>query len=383
MLDSAKLSKLSEYRNGDAPVMSMYLPVDRDSPQDKHLIHFKNLRQEAEQHKEQYSNEVWQQVEANLDRAERWLRDNETDVRGGEGVAIFASGEKLWQTVVVPYELDATVTLGDSPRLRPLYRLLQRFERYLVILSDARDARVFVITPDETSEVAQVEDDTPNRHQQGGWAQSKLQRHQDKMVDEHLENAADIAFNLFQRRGFDGVILMGTEDRTNRLSDLLHPYLRQRELARTAMDTTASANEVAERALELAREGRRERQSELLKHWEDGLGGVATSVGGIPDTLEAAQEGKLMTLFMREDLTAPGSICTQCEALTAKTSGKCDYCGGELRRVDDLTEALTAAAISQGAELVFLAADGEANRLNDQEGVGAILRYATTPATTG
>jgi peptide subunit release factor 1 (eRF1) len=382
MLNRKTLAKLSQRRNSKEPVVSIYLPIDRDVPEDKHLIHFKNLRQEAEQQKDQYSNEVWRGVEANLDRAERWMRDNEPDVRSGQGLAIFASGEKLWQTISVPYELDASITFGNEPRLRPLYRFLQRFEQYLTILSDARDARVFVVTPEETREVDQIEDDTPNRHDQGGWAQSKLQRYQDNKVDEHLENAAERAFELFQQQGFDGVVLMGTEDRTNRLAEQLHPYLQQRELARVAMDMQASAREVGEKTLEIARERRRERQHELLQHWQDGLGGALTSTGGLSATLEAAQQGQLMTLFMREDLSAEGSICTQCGALTSKSSGKCDYCEGELERVDDITEALTAAAIEQGAELVFLAADGEANQLNDYEGVGAILRYATAPSPT-
>lgn len=382
MLTRKTLARLSQRHNEKEPIVSLYLPIDRDTPEDKHLIHLKNLRQQAEQQKENYSAEVWRGVEANLDRAERWMRDNEPDVRSGQGLAIFASGDKLWQTISVPYDLDANITFGNQPRLRPLYRFLQRFEQYITILSDARDARVFVVTPEETEEVDQIEDDMPNRHEQRGGAQSKLQRYQDKMMDEHLQNAADLAFQRFQNEGFDGVVLMGTEERTNRLAEQLHPYLQQRELARVPMDMQASARDVGEKTLELARERRRERQHELLQHWQDGLGGALTSASGLSATLDAAQQGQVMTLFMRGDLSAEGSVCTQCGALTSKTSGKCDYCSGELQRVDDITEALTAAAIEQGAELVFLAADGDASQLDDHEGVGAILRYATAPSPT-
>ncbi|MGH2544412.1 MAG: Vms1/Ankzf1 family peptidyl-tRNA hydrolase [Ardenticatenaceae bacterium] len=375
MLDRQTLSKLSKYRSQKRPVVSLYLAVDRDAPADKHMIHMKNMMGEVEKRRDEMSTEQWQAVQRDMERARAWVREH--DVRGGKSVAIFACGADLWEAFSIPYPLPTDLTLSDRPRLRPLFRLLQRFEHYLAILSDARDARVFLVTPEETREIAQVEDDTPGRHDQGGWSQARFQRHQDKKVEEHLAHAADLAFRLFQRRGFDGVVLMGTEDRTSLLEEQLHPYLSQRVLDRVPMEMEANARTVGETALRIARAARRDRQSELLDAWEDALGG-GPGVAGLRDTLQAAQQGQLMTLFVSENLHAEGGKCQQCGALTEHSEGTCDYCGGAIRHFDDITEALTAAALDQGAELLFLASDGDAKRLEEHGGVGALLRYATT-----
>lgn len=376
MLDRQKLLELSQYRNQERPVISLYLTVDRSAPEDKHLIVLKNLSTEAEEQRGNLPGDVWREVREDFERIGAWVRDH--DVRSGEGVALFACGEELWETVIVPYELPTRLSLSDRPQLRPLYRFLQRFERYLVILSDARDARVFEVTPAETREVLQVEGDTPGRHDQGGWSQARFQRHQDKMVEVHLENAANTAFRLFQMRGFDGVVLMGTEERTSSLIEHLHPYLRQRVLARVPMDMEATSDEIGEQALQIARERRRSLQRERLDEWEGNLkSDNGLGVAGLADTLRAAQQGQLMVLIMRADLHAEGGKCQQCGALTDQADGTCDYCGGEIRRFEDVTEPLTTAAIDQGAELIFLAADGEGHRLDPYGGVGAILRYAS------
>ncbi len=373
MLDRQVLSRLSQYRNNERPVVSLYLNVDRNAPEDKYMIHMKNMLSEVEERREEMRTEQYQAVRGDMERTREWVRDNY--VRGGQSVAIFACGDELWETFSIPYPLPTQVFLGNRARLRPLFRLLQRFERYLAILSDARDARVFMVTPDETREVAQVEDDTPGRHEQGGWSQARFQRHQDKMVEEHLSNAAGLAFNLFQDRGFEGVVLLGTEDRTNRLEEHLHPYLSQRVLARVPMEMDANAREIGETALEQARAQRRTRQSELLDVWDDNLGGSGPAVSGLADTLQAAQQGQLMTLLLSEALEGEGGKCQQCGALTMQSEGTCDYCGGELRHFDDVAEALLRSALDQGAEILFIATDGDANRLDEHGGVGAILRY--------
>ncbi|MBA3531109.1 MAG: hypothetical protein H0T73_04215, partial [Ardenticatenales bacterium] len=369
MLDRQALLTLSQYRNSERPIVSLYLTVDRNAPEDKYLIQMKNMMAEAEAQRDSLGAEQWQQVHADLERARDWVRENY--VRGGQSVAIFACGAGLWKTFSLPYELPTALTLGSEARVRPLYRLLQRFERYLAILTDARDARVFLATPDETREVAQVEDDTPGRHDQGGWAQSRIQRHQDKMVEEHLSNAAELAFRLFQQEGFDGIVLMGTEERTSHLEALLHPYLLQRVLARVPMEMEASSREVGSKTMELGREQRRSRQTEQLDTWSNSLKGGNQGVAGLSDTLRAAQQGQLMTLIMREDLFMEGGRCKQCGVLTEQPNGNCDYCNGPIHHLEDVMEALTAAAIDQGAELIFLATDGGADRLNDYGGVGA------------
>lgn len=378
MLNRQELVELSQFRSQERPVVSLYLEVDRQSAEPKHHIRFKNLVQEIEERRDEFPHETWQAISADLERARFAVRDEYA--RGGQGLVIFACGDLLWQTYRLPYEIASALHLEERPVLRPLFRFLQRFDRDLAILADQHHARLFMITPDGVEEVGGTEQQFPiPDHDQGGWSQNRYERHREQQVQRHYKAANDLAFNLLQQQGFNGLVLFGTEENTGTLRDVLHPYLERLVLACEPMSQDATAKQVRDRVLEIAHSARRERQHKLLDAFEAEIRSLGLlAVAGLESTLRATQHGQLLTLFLQEDLRAEGGVCGQCDALTIEASGDCPYCGGQIRRLSDVVEALVGRAYAQDAEVIFLAADGEAGRLQQYGGIGATLRFPLT-----
>jgi peptide subunit release factor 1 (eRF1) len=378
MLNRQELLELSQLRDERRPVVSLYLNVDRQAADPQFLTRFKNLRQSLEQVRDQYDDATWQAIERDLDKARATLSND--GVRQGQSVAIFADGDALWRSYTLPYETSNTLTVGEGPRLRPLFRLLQRFDRYLAILTDNQNTRLFMVTPAGAEALASVVNDvTPRGHTDGMWSESRMEHQRDAHIQRHFKDGAERAFGFFRERGFNGVVLLGTEETTSGFREELHPYLQNLVLASHPMPIDAPIKEIGERVLSLAHNARRERQHRLIGTWEDEVksaGHLATA--GLEQTLQAAQQGQIMTMLVQENLEVAGGRCQQCSALLIETSGNCPYCNGSVKALDDVIEALVASAFAQDAEVIFLANDGEAPRLTPHGGIGATLRFAAT-----
>ncbi len=374
MLDRQALLQLSRFRHSERPVVTLYLKVDRTSSEPKHAIRLKNLLAEVEARRAEYGNAVWEGVQRDLERIATHVRD--AYAQGAQHLAVFACGDELFETFSLPYELPNRIDLAPTPVLRPLFRQLQRYERYAAALVTQRMSRLFFVTPDNVEEVLTLEDEIPPRHDQGGWAQARLQRHHDEAVAHHLKRVADAIFELFQRRGFSGLVLFGTDEVTKALRGVLHPYVRDRVVAATPLDIAATTKDVGQLTLSLARERRRKRQQELLDLFEGEVHRQSgRAVGGLRQVIAAVQQGQVQALLLQEDYEASGGRCQQCGALTTQVSGPCDYCGGAVEKVADMVEPLVAKGFQQGAEVVFLTGRG-AQRLQPFGGVGALLRFS-------
>lgn len=375
MLNRQDLVDLSQFQDTRGPVVSLYLKVDRQSPEPKHVIRFKNLVQEAEERRGDFSNETWQSIAGDLERARATIRDEYA--RGSQSLVIFAAGDRLWKVYELPYEVPTALYLEERPVVRPLFRLLQRFDRDLAILVDQHHARLFLVTPDGADEVAATEQEfRMGDHDEGGWAQGRFERHREHHVHRHYKAANDLAFEIFRDRGYNGIVLLGTEENTSALREELHPYLKEMVLSSEPMSMEATTKTVGTRVMEIAREARRERQRDLLDAFEAEMKSAGSlAVAGLEETLRATQQGELLALLVQEDLRVEGGRCSQCDALTIETSGECQYCGGGIVRLDDVIEHLVARAYQQNADVIFLATDGDASRLKPYGGIGATLRF--------
>jgi peptide chain release factor subunit 1 len=92
---------------------------------------------------------------------------------------------------------------------------------------DYEKARIFVVELGRIDEVTDLRDDVPGRHDQGGWAQMRMQRHVDDHRTRHLKHVADALFSVSRRRPFDQLVLAGPAEAHRASDPLLHDYLRK------------------------------------------------------------------------------------------------------------------------------------------------------------
>src|SRR6266567_3446276 len=94
----------------------------------------------------------------------------------------------------------------------PLEAMLEVSESFCTVLVDSAKARIFLSEMGRIDERTDLFDDVPGRHDQGGWAQARYQRHIDDHRQKHLRRTGEVLFRFSKRNRFDHLILGGPEE---------------------------------------------------------------------------------------------------------------------------------------------------------------------------
>jgi peptide chain release factor subunit 1 len=367
------LRSLAEWSANGAPVSTLYLDVDgRKYPR----------KQDVQVRAEELCHQLRDQAQR-LDRgpkrsvhadAERMLAFFDGLDRGPtRGVALFSCSEaELWEEVRLPRPVRDRAALADHPHVLPLEVVVETYERFCTVLLDREKARLFLVHMGSITEQSDVLDDVPGQHDQGGWSQSRFQRHIEEHVGRHLKHVGEVLLRFFKRRGFEHLILAGPEETVAEFERGLHDYLKKRVVARITLPMTAGEEEVLARSMEVEErlEEERERRTVELVRAEAAAGRLA--VLGFPKVLEALNDGRVDTLVVPFGVEAKGQRCIRCGRLWTEQA-RCPTCRGELEIVPDVVESAVAAALRQSARVETISFAGPDVLGPDQ--IGALLRY--------
>ena len=372
-LDHTLLRTLAGWDSAGLPVTSLYLTVDgrRYPRRSGYEVRLDELLRQARSRSEVLGPEALRWIEQDLGAISSYVRE-EFERGDTRGLALFSSrGAGLWEEVRVPRPVRDRAVAGPRADLVPLEQVLDTYHPICAVLVDHARARLFVCELGRIREVAAVEGEVPGRHDQGGWAQMRLQRHVDDRRQKHLKAVADTVFRTFKARPFDHLVLAGPAEAHLELERELHDYLRQRVRARITVPMTASPHDVAARCLELEEALERERERALVDRLSGSAPSGVQAITGLPRTLRALAESRVRELVVWVDLASPGASCATCGRL-AEREGRCATCGGTLEPVPDVVEAAVAEALHQGCR-VETVVDG--TDLAPMGGIGALLRF--------
>ncbi len=372
-LDQRLLRTLAGWEPRGAPVTSVYLTVDgrRYPRKADYEVRLGELLRQARSRSEALGPDAVRWVDQDLRAISSYVRD---DFERGDtrGLALFSSrGAGLWEEVRVPRPVRDRAVAGPSADLLPLEQVLDTYHPICAVLVDYAKARVFVCELGRIREEAVIEDDVPGRHDQGGWAQMRMQRHVDDHRQKHLKNVAETVFRVFKARPFDHLILAGPAEARVELERELHDYLRRRIRARVTLSMTASPDELLARCVEVEETLVGQREAELIRRLTEASASGGSAVTGIGGTLGALADGRVGELVVWVDLSAAGGVCRSCGRL-AEHLGRCATCGEPLEAVPDVVEAAVAEAFRQGCRVETVVDGGELEPLG---GIGALLRY--------
>jgi peptide chain release factor subunit 1 len=94
--------------------------------------------------------------------------------------------------------------------------MLERYQRYAVLLVDKEQARIFVIHMGEMTEYSETRtEDVPGKHKKGGWfalAQTHYDRHIDYHVGLHLKDVIKKFEPFLKGEDINRLILGGPEE---------------------------------------------------------------------------------------------------------------------------------------------------------------------------
>src|SRR5215213_9342627 len=153
--------------------------------------------------------EVRQGVKADFDRIARYF-DDEFERDGAQGVAIFSAGlDNVWSVLQLPSSVPDTVRVADD---FPLVPLIGRGDGALVAVVGREQGRVLALRRGRLQEIADRTEETPGRHDQGGWSQGRFQRHIENLDQEHYRAVADALEKSFRRLARPRIVIVGTDE---------------------------------------------------------------------------------------------------------------------------------------------------------------------------
>jgi len=372
MFDREELRELARYRDEENLICSFYYPLEKGKPtEDGALIRLKNMINNTLADREDWTSAQTTSISDDLARIESLV--TEEMVMSSGGLAAFAcSAADLWRVYHLPDRVGPMLVVDHSTRMRPMIEFINRYKSYCTVLVGKGRARIILLDRAGADERSDVLAAVPGRHDQGGWAQARYQRHHDDRVMHHLKETADQTFSLLQQEGFSQLFVGGTGELVSEFVEYLHPYLRERLAGSFPVEMVSSVADVQTQTLtaadELDEAGERDALDNLRAEVHTGNLGAA----GLEDTLHTVQKGQALRLLVKEDFEAPGLRCTSCHLLCL--SSPCPFCGGETQALEDIVESVVTEAFLCNCEVTFVAG-GNGEKLAELGGIGALLRF--------
>ncbi len=373
MLDREELKSLASYRDDENLIISFYYPLEKGEPTEEgDIIRLKNLIAEAEGAKGDWTSAQARSVSDDLARIEDLVMEERVMSKGG--LAVFAcAATDLWKAYHLPDKVVPLLVLDHVTRMRPLIELLNRHKSYCTVLVGKGRARVFLLNPAKVEERSDIFGVVPGRHDQGGWAQARYQRHHDDRVMRHLKDTADQTLSLFQEEDFERLFIAGTEELVSEFVEHLHSYLKDRLAGNFSLEMVASPKEVQAQTLLVASELREAYDRDAVDRLRGEVHTGNLGAAGLDDTLQALQKGQVLMLLVNQDFSAPGRRCVGCRSLSLMDP--CPFCGAKTEPLEDIVESIVSQAFIQNCEIRFVT-DANTVALEELGGIGALLRFS-------
>ena len=214
--------------------------------------------------------------------------------------------------------------------------------------------------------------DVPGRHDQGGWSQSRYERHIETIVDRHLREVADALDRCVRaaaERPRRARRRRGDERGVRRL---LSTEVRGALLGWVAVDAHADATRLLEVAQPLLDEWRAGREQALLARWREEAARNGRAATGWEETLQAASDGRVELLLVQEGVDRSAYLCPACGRAQVQ-DGSCPLDGTTLEAVETGLDLAVHQTLTHGGTVDVI---GEEHRdLEPVGGVAALLRF--------
>jgi peptide chain release factor subunit 1 len=371
VLRRANVERLFRFDGHGARVLSVYLDLDPERQVTRsYRIVLEDLVKAA---REPLDKQARLDLEAEVARVQEWLEEEPPRARG---LAVFSSSAAgLWAAYRLPVAVPDRLSFEIHPLITPLLGLIEDLERYVVALVDKESARLLTVFEGRIESVEAFMDDVPGKHDQGGPAQARLQRHHEDHVLRHVKRIVQRLSEGLRERAFDRLILGGPEEVTTEVRERLPHELARRLVATIPAEMFATDAEILRMTLEVEQRAERESEEGLVTSVIDASRSNGPGACGISATLETVWLRQVLSLVLADGLTATGSECPIDGRLYPDPPGPCPMCGAETIPVGDIVDRAAQLTLEQDGG-VEIAHEEAAERLRDAcDGMGALLRF--------
>jgi len=381
MVLKGDLDALVDYKPvAGSPVLSVYLEVDQSNSANLNRgfeVSLKNALRGVEQ---QLGDDK-ARLSAFQEDADRVWDFVSAYTPAGKGLVAMSDASEgyFWhRNLQVPMPNEAH--WAAKPYVRPLVEARDEFARYGMILTDRRQARLFIVFLNEVEEtretlarfrVKQFKSPGMDRI----WSQMVFQRKADVHAKWHLKKVAKMMARLEEEQEFDRLVVGGPTEVVSVLETLLTDRLRSRLIGVASLPVEASEKDILEETNRLEQEHQRESEKELVDLLLTAAAKDRRAVTGLGPTVRAAVEGRVMSLVYEEGRQEAGGECARCGVLLEGQPQPCPHCGGYVERVDDLMERLVESAVKTGESVELVRGEAAETLEREGGGIGAFLRF--------
>lgn len=363
---------LTETESDAFPIISLYLDLGPQARQDRAwAIQFKNLSRVALSEIEDAQRA--RSVAAELERLEALLAHSVPEL--GRGLALFVAQPLALQVqIVLPVPLPNRLKVDRRPYLRPLFRVLDEHDRFLVAVIGNQRARLFVTQLGSALEVADLISDVPGRQSQGGWAQMRLQRRRDVRLQWHagaVAHAVSLAMDYFDARW---LLLSASTEVEVEFRKSLPASISQRLAGEFSIESVAPASQVVEATAPLRDEVEAREELAAVRQLHEVPDAGARALG-LDEVLLRLAEGRVRKLLVLDDYRASGGVCPRCNVARAESGVACRFCGEPLQEVDDVVDMALEMAYRQSASLELVRSEPARSQLRELAPIVALLRF--------
>jgi len=312
-----------------------------------------------------------QALKADLERIRQYLH-NEFDRDGMQGLALFCAGlDNFWRTVPLPEPVPDGVKVNRDFYLSPLLPLVGRGDGVLVAAVNRERGEVFRLRGGRLEPVADLTEEAPNQHDQGGWSQARYQRRVDNAALDHFRDVAEELDRRVRRVKQARIVVACPEDQRSDLSGMVSNETRAAIVGWTQVEAHAGPTELLEAATPVVEEWRAKQEAETVERWREEAGTNGRASSGWADTLEAASDGRIEILLCQDGVDRAAVRCPQCGRLAA-AAGACPLDGTAMEEREEGLDLAVHQTLAHGGTVCVVR---DRQDLQPVEGIGALLRY--------
>jgi peptide chain release factor subunit 1 len=371
------LKQLAAFRAEKGCAISVYVDLDPSlspTPADART-RFHSLLDEGHKGTEANRSDLTHEQRLGLDADFQRIRkffDEEFERDGARGYAVLCAGlDNLWQTLPLSEAVPDEVRVNRQLYLAPLVPLVGRGDGAVVAVVGREQGRLYQLRAGRLDEIADLFEEQPRRHDQGGWSQARFQRHVDELAKDHLKDVAEELSNQLRRLRYPRVIVISPDEIKSDFKETLASDARNAIVGWASAEAHASPAELFGVAMPVLEHWREERESESVERWKEAAGRNGRAASGWEETLEAASDARVDCLLFQEGAGSSASVCPACGRVSV-SGGRCPLDGTEMEdRTDGLDLAVHQVLVHGGQVLALR----HRQDLEPVGGIGALLRF--------
>jgi peptide chain release factor subunit 1 len=310
-------------------------------------------------------------LKADFERIREFF-DEQFERDGARGYAVFCAGlDNLWQTVPLSEPVPDEVKVGQDLYLAPLVPLVGRGEGAVVAVVSREQGRLYRLVGGRLEVVADLFEEQPRRHDQGGWSQARMQRHVDELAKDHLKDVATELESQLRRLRSPKVVFISPEEMKSEFAELLAGDARAAIIGWTTAQAHASPTELLGVAMPVLEQWRERHEAEVVERWKEEAGRNGRASSGWEQTLEAASDARVDCLLFQEGVEHSACVCPACGRVSLE-GGRCPLDGTEMEQRDEGLDLAVHRVLAHGGQVLALR---HRRDLDPVGGIGALLRF--------